>query len=477
MHESSFNLSEDRRENAKNLIEDRCILYFPADRFEEPAWLNEEHLINPPSRTHASPYEGHTIRKIIATSTLRNNQDWLYDVVTDRYIFEVQTKNVNLPTDIPDAPISAILLSGYSGAATNAFDQAIQLLRVVMQDPKARFGLEPRPRRSISIFSQDTLKVPNIFQLSSGETSIMNLGLSILRDADLSNLRPSQVSEIRGIVIIDEIDLHLHAIHQHKVLPKLVKMFPKVQFIITTHSPLFVLGMQREFGEDGFSLYQLPESMQISPEEFSEFGRAYSMLRQSEAFKQEMRAEIRKAMKPLVFVEGATDKKYIKRAAELLGHSRTLHNVDIRDGGGASKLHTLWKNITKYPTIMSSQPVLILLDNDTSKPSETYENVRRHTINFIEENPIENGIENLLGKEVLEAAVCANSKFIDIEGEHERTVRGEAEIISAKWSVNKDEKMNLCSWICDNGQPEDFSGFKSVLDTIHQFIATNELSG
>ena len=76
---------------------------------------------------------------------------------------------------------------------------------------------------------------------------------------------------------MDEIDLHLHAIHQHEILPQLVRMFPQVQFIVTNHSPLFVLGMGKTFGEDGFALYRLPHGQQISPEEFSEFEIAYKI--------------------------------------------------------------------------------------------------------------------------------------------------------------------------------------------------------
>ena len=56
-------------------------------------------------------------------------------------------------------------------------------------------------------------------------------------------------------------------------------MFPKVQFIVTTHAPLFLLGMQRLFGEDGFAIYRMPKGQRISAEEFSELGKRISPLR------------------------------------------------------------------------------------------------------------------------------------------------------------------------------------------------------
>ena len=45
---------------------------------------------------------------------------------------------------------------------------------------------------------------------------------------------------MQGVVLIDEIETHLHVDLQKKILPFLVSFFPKIQFIVTTHSP-FVL--------------------------------------------------------------------------------------------------------------------------------------------------------------------------------------------------------------------------------------------
>ena len=43
--------------------------------------------------------------------------------------------------------------------------------------------------------------------------------------------------EGEGIILIDEIDLHLHPQWQRRVLPALTQTFPNCQFIVTTHSP------------------------------------------------------------------------------------------------------------------------------------------------------------------------------------------------------------------------------------------------
>ncbi len=48
-----------------------------------------------------------------------------------------------------------------------------------------------------------------------------------------------QLNTIEGIVLIDEVDLHLHIKLQKDILPQLIKLFPKVQFIVSSHSPFF----------------------------------------------------------------------------------------------------------------------------------------------------------------------------------------------------------------------------------------------
>jgi predicted ATP-binding protein involved in virulence len=46
--------------------------------------------------------------------------------------------------------------------------------------------------------------------------------------------------KLHGIVLIDEIDVHLHVSLQRKILPFFIRSFPNIQFIVTTHSPFVV---------------------------------------------------------------------------------------------------------------------------------------------------------------------------------------------------------------------------------------------
>ncbi len=79
---------------------------------------------------------------------------------------------------------------------------------------------------------------PFSFQtLSSGYSSIFDIYADLLMRTEYFEVTPA---ELEGAVLIDEIDAHLHVSLQRKIFPFLLRSFPKVQFIITTHSP-FVL--------------------------------------------------------------------------------------------------------------------------------------------------------------------------------------------------------------------------------------------
>jgi predicted ATP-binding protein involved in virulence len=77
----------------------------------------------------------------------------------------------------------------------------------------------------------------NIRQLSQGEKSLLALVADIARRLVLLNPSLDDPLQGNGIVLIDEIDLHLHPKWQQSVIPSLQKTFPNIQFIITTHSP------------------------------------------------------------------------------------------------------------------------------------------------------------------------------------------------------------------------------------------------
>lgn len=77
----------------------------------------------------------------------------------------------------------------------------------------------------------------NFASLSDGEKGIIALFGDISRRLTLANPESSDSNQENGIILIDEIDQHLHPAWQRKIVPCLLKTFPKCQFVITTHSP------------------------------------------------------------------------------------------------------------------------------------------------------------------------------------------------------------------------------------------------
>lgn len=73
--------------------------------------------------------------------------------------------------------------------------------------------------------------------LSDGEKEIITVFGDIARRLALANDDLENPLEGDGIILIDEIDLHLHPSWQRKICHALVETFPNCQFIITTHSP------------------------------------------------------------------------------------------------------------------------------------------------------------------------------------------------------------------------------------------------
>ena len=448
-----------------------CVLYFPSNRFEEPAWLNEENLKAQADYMNLKRVQGFTSRRLINYLSLRDIQDWLFDVVYDRAVFESQTTNVPIPIANSSQSVNLPVLIGYSGAATRVYDIALEIVRRVITGYEGvRFGIGPRQNRVVSLQGSNGQIVPNVFHLSSGETALLDLFLSIVRDFDLSGAAFSNAVEIRGIAVADEIDLHLHTDHQHEILPGLMKAFPRVQFIVTTHSPLFVLGIARTFGEDGFALYRMPQGQQISPEEFTEFGDAYQAFTATSKFSDDIRTAVRDAQSPILYMEGKTDVQYLIRAADLLGHSSTLDAIEVDEKEGGGNLKNIWEAIKKLPVSMAPRKVVLLHDCDYEGTEQTKENRFRRTIPYQSEHPIKKGIENLFSKTTLEKALDYKPEFIDIAEAHQEKVRGKVQTIPEKWVVNEDEKTNLCNWLCENGIAEDFQHFQVIFDLLGEVL-------
>jgi predicted ATP-binding protein involved in virulence len=83
-------------------------------------------------------------------------------------------------------------------------------------------------------------------QLSDGEKCLLALAADLARRLAIANPALSNPLEGEGLVLIDEIELHLHPAWQRMIIPRLEEAFPHCQFIVSTHSPQVISEVRPE---------------------------------------------------------------------------------------------------------------------------------------------------------------------------------------------------------------------------------------
>ncbi len=449
---------DEREAEVRERLSKSIMLYFPPNRFEEPAWLNIENLKSTASYRVDARMQGVSGRQIINSSPLRDNQNWLLDIVYDSYAVE---RKAHI---LPGHPLPFLLET--NGPATQ-LRKAIEefLLRLFSAEGPIQWGVGARGIRSISISQKQMPISNNLFSLSTGQTALLNIFLTLIRDCDNMEGNFNGLKEVKGIVVIDEVDAHLHTELQHTILPQLLSLFPKVQFVITTHSPLFILGMEKTLGGDGFALVELPNGNAISVERFSEFEAAYRHFKETTVFDRDMRAAISESHTPILFTEGSIDVDYLERAAQLLGRQDSLKDVRLLDANGFGGLDKIWKHFDTNIAQLTNRRVTLLYDCDINKSANSKPGVTR-LVAPQQGHRIAKGIENLFPDGLIERARQANPAFIDVSPVFQRVVRGNAVEEPERWDVNVDEKRNLADWIIANGSAAEFAHFGILFDMI-----------
>ena len=115
------------------------------------------------------------------------------------------------------------------------FNKVEEDLRYLFEDDQLKL-IYNREKQSYYIH-QINKKPFNFDELSSGFSSIMYIYTDLLMKVELKSI---PADELEGIVLIDEIDAHLHVSLQRRILFFFTNAFPNIQFIVTTHSPFVV---------------------------------------------------------------------------------------------------------------------------------------------------------------------------------------------------------------------------------------------
>ena len=143
----------------------------------------------------------------------------------------------------------------------HAYTETLKIIIKEWHDVKFHWGLDDM----VGKLSDGTwLPLSN---LSDGYRSIIRLVSDIAYRAIKLNphLGVNAVQETEGIVLIDELDMHLHPLWQQRIVADLKLAFPKIQFIVTTHSPFIVQSLKSYeiINLDGHLTDQHPDSMSI----------------------------------------------------------------------------------------------------------------------------------------------------------------------------------------------------------------------
>ncbi len=461
--EPFYKLATGDKKQIETFLQNGSVCFFPSSRHELPHWLNVDAVTDQPLFGNYRQLMGYLGKPLVVERSAVDNQQWLMDVLLDSLVegdFVINPEPATSEQRLCWQP----RFNWDDKIWLKAGRQNVEkLLCTVIEDESAKIVLNYRNagQNRVAICLGNGVIVPSLTHLSAGQALLFNLFATIIRYADRADLNKSiQLNQIEGIVLIDEIDAHLHTDLQYEVLPRLIKLFPKVQFIVTSHSPLFLLGMEREFRTDGIQILEMPTGRNIGTERFEEFLRSFEYYRQTRTFEENVERRVLETTKPLVFMEGKTDILYLTTALKLLGHSDLLQGLNIEEagksgkegttGGGEKNLDSARKflenNKSRFP-----QWVLFLYDCETKKPPENLGSIWVRSIPQNPEQPkVYKGIENQLPTHLFEERFY--QKVTSSKGDG-----GEI----TQTLLRKDD---LCQWVCHQRRNrDDFQQFDSLL--------------
>lgn len=476
----------------KDIYKNKIFLYFPPNRFEEPVWFNKGALNSEAKFEQPEFMSNKTKRKIIQQSPLKEVKNWLLDLLLDEFNYESEHNHVTFP----DGTTKIGVFPKEDGVGVNIRNSLNKFLRDFLQRDKVRIGFGNRRTRSVQIIEPETededIKMktfmPDLFAMSSGETSLFCMFCAILRDADLANLfsetdedgKWKKLEDIEGIVVVDEIDLHLHTKMQSETLPKLIALFPRIQFIITTHSPLFLLGMEVEFGKnvkiieiangedkDINSAHTWEESVvqrKLLKEKISENFLIRNKLPEIESIKERL----------IILVEGKTDKMYIDKALAYKKELDEFYLEDVavemvgngEDIGGIPALKK-FADVYKGDRVLQGKTIVLLYDCDAENLPTGDEGLVVKKLQKIKNSPIEKGIENLFAEDLILDKSREPYKSIEILIKVKKS--GVSKESEKQIRILPDKRKNqLCNWICNNGTDKDFENFNQIFQMMEK---------
>ena len=343
----------------KQVFNDNVLTYFPSYRYESPCYLNDPYSIAFDYK-RISGFAGKLTNPLEVVSDIKGLSNWILDVLLDLKSNEQHIIEIHPEKKLGDQYIIPTKESTIWENLNKILSHSLFSKRY---NGYVRFGIGRRNMGTtrICIINEDKGQsaciCPSIFNLSSGELSLITLFGEILRQAD--NLKNNvSLNEIHGIVLIDEIDKHLHISLQKEMLPKLLNLFPNVQFIVSSHSPFFNMGL----ADDAIERTQIIDldnsGIVCEPTNNDLYREVYDMMiNENQRFAnkyKELETRVLNINKPVIITEGKTDWKHIKTALQYFKENHEYEAVDVEIleydfDFGDSKLHNLLSQYKMFP--------------------------------------------------------------------------------------------------------------------------------
>jgi predicted ATP-binding protein involved in virulence len=136
------------------------------------------------------------------------------------------------------------------------FERFENILKAIYNDDSLSLKFDRRNIMSYNfVIEKENREVFDFHSLSDGYSSILDIITEILLKVETTK---SRGLDVEGIVLIDEIETHLHVELQKNILPLLISFFPNIQFIVTTHSPFVLQSIENSI------VYDLERKEQLS---------------------------------------------------------------------------------------------------------------------------------------------------------------------------------------------------------------------
>lgn len=353
----------------KDVFNNNVVAYFPSYRYEVPNYLNEPYNVKL-SFNVKNRFSNELPNPLEVITGMNSLVNWIMDVVIDGELYK-QTQVID-GKSIDFTPENKIWIS---------LQQILkEALSSKYPDGNVRFAVGKRNKGAsrVSIVKSDdsTVLCPTIFNLSTGEMALICIFAEILRQGD--NLFNGVTNkDIQGIVLVDEIDKHLHIKLQKESLPRLLKAFPNVQFVLSSHSPFLNMGLADDCQERSSIIDFDNDGIAVAPTNNAVYQEAYDVFlkeRNNYATKlNSLRDEMNRLTRPIVITEGKTDLKHILKAMEKLGIERRFDILQPEEQPeGCSSVDSIINNISKTKIIGQSHKVIAIFDRDVQKYVSLY---------------------------------------------------------------------------------------------------------